>query len=326
MPDTWVGDAGGSRKKLSDIWVGTSTQKQKLQKLWVGDNAGNPKLIYQKIPELKLTAAASSPSQVNLAWTNLGPGWTYALQTSIGWAWQTPATATSWSHTGLAASTYYAYRVDAYYGGEKLVEAHASATTMAPSYQQKHVVLRAVSSATYNGANANRGVAECYYGWYSSTNGIQKSLWCFDIPTDLRGCVSIDRIDFAIWNQHHFMNSGGSASVVVHHGDFRGGMPATYPGATTPLLYQGNAWNPGAPKPGWMTPNTDGWITNVHVLAASGRASLGEEFRSVGAWGLGLVASVAGNNQNGYGYAQGATQAEYPRISIWYTVRVAKDE
>jgi hypothetical protein len=191
-----------------------------------------------------------------------------------------------------------------------------------PQQVQKFVEIEATRSISVNGSDQNRNVAQCYYGYYGSNNGNQKSQWYWPIPDDVRNCVSIDRIDVRVYNIHAFLNSGGTTGLVVHHNPVPGGYGATWPGCTEILTHMGSQWLIGTPKPGYMTQDGSGWMTNIHVLSAPGRTTLAEEFRVNGAQGMGLVAPNA--DQSHYGYAAGADapSGQKPAIRIWYTVNV----
>mgnify|MGYP000648687425 CR=1 FL=1 len=87
-----------------------------------------------------LKATAVSSSQINLTWTDNAAnetGYKVERKTGSGGTWGQVATtgagATSWSNTGLSASTLYAYRVRATNaGGDSGYSNEASATTPAP--------------------------------------------------------------------------------------------------------------------------------------------------------------------------------------------------
>jgi hypothetical protein len=240
----------------------------------------------------------------------------------------TNSAATSFHDTGLEARSRYRYEVQfasahnaqTQYGSATTLEAPPPPPPAAPQRVQKFVEVEATRSITVNGSDQNRNVAQCYYGNYGSNNGNQKSQWYWPIPADVRNCVSIDRIDVRVYNIHAFLNSGGSTGLVVHHNPVPGGYGATWPGATGILTHMGNQWLIGTPKPGYMSQDGSGWMTNIHVLSAPGRTTLAEEFRVNGAQGMGLVSPDA--NQSHYGYAAGASapSGQKPAIRIWYTV------
>jgi hypothetical protein len=152
--------------------------------------------------------------------------------------------------------------------------------------------------ATYNGSNVRRtdaaGLANCFYGNFSSVHGNQRSQVRFNIPASVRHCISVDRVQVRWWNPHHFQNPGGRVSMVGHHN----GSLVTYGGSTQPLLFNGAQANWAAPRPGWISGGE--WF-DITTLVTSGRPSMAEEIRVQNMQGLGLVAAVSG--QNGYGYA-----------------------
>lgn len=308
----YVGTSGG-RKKVESMHIGTASGRRQVERAWVGTASGN-RLWYVRRPDLVLTATTVSASQISLSWTDLGPGHTYVVQCNPSGLIVNGSTATSHQHTGLAGSTLYAYRVDAYYAGTKVDEAHASATTQAvppPQYQQKtwSGLATAVASYAENGSRRT-DTSNAYAGRYSSTWGTQRSLWTFDIPSDVHNCASIDAVRFAVWSLHTFNNSGASVGLVVHHGSVAG---STFPGST------GIFGTYHAPKPGWIGQTPDGWV-DITNAATPGRSTVREEFRVLGAAGLGLAATTTA--QAGYMYAWG-TGLDRPKLSITYTVRIA---
>jgi hypothetical protein len=245
------------------------------------------------------------------------------------------SSATSFHDTGLDPESRYQYKVE-FISAHNAQTAFGSGTTLeappppppptpevpvAPQRVQKFVELEAVQSMAYNGTGGVRyaEAATCYYGNYGANNGMQKSLWRWDIPADVRNCISIDRVDVRVWNKWHFLNSGGIVGLTIHHNPTLGN---TFGGSTEILQHGGANWYVGAPKPGWLTQDGSGWMTNIHVLTSPGRTTLAEEFRVNGAQGMGLAARST--SQSDYGYAAGADapSGQKPAIRIWYTVNV----
>lgn len=309
---------GSGNKTVIDPWIGTAQGRKQVQKVWIGTDAGN-KLVFQRVAPVTVDITASGVAQRSVTLTATVTGTVTSLRWYRDGALIQDSAALSVTATGLAPSTAYTFRVDAVVGGVVAATSTEPVTTAAEVITTKTVTLTAVSSASFDGSGANRNVAECYYGYYSSTQGNQKSLWCFSIPAEIRNCVAIDRIDLRIYNVHAFSNSGGTIGLVVHHGAYQGGFPATWPGATGILNYNGSPWMVALPKPGFMSQDGSGWLVNVQVLAASGRASMAEEFRVSGAQGIGLMAPDTA--QSHYGYAQGASGANPPQIRITYRVK-----
>jgi hypothetical protein len=318
----FIGTSGGN-KEVKDPKVGDAGSRRDVQRAWVGTSGGN-KLVYTRA-SVTVTATATGTSTATVSWTTTA-GAVYNLYRTGGPQATGPlllnSTAASFNETGLLASSTYSYRVDVVMGGQVVASGTASTTTSAVQFVQRTVDLSAVSSATFNGAGSNRGIAECYYGRYSGTHGRQKSLWCFNIPADLRNCVSIDLMQIAVWNTHHYQSSGGRFGLVVHHGAYQGGFPGTFPGSTGLVVDgAGNipAWT--TPKSGWMgDPLIEGAWLSLLGFQTPGRASVADEFRLNGAHGFGLAAPD--DSLNWYGYAMGASQANKPRLRIVYTVRV----
>lgn len=274
-----------------------------------------------------LALKSGSTVTLTVSWAGDTPTSWKAWVSINGGTWQywTEQTASGSYDYATTYSTRIRMKVEAYYSGYApdiavYTEEVAIGAAPPPPTVQKFVVLEAVSSGSYNGSNNNRNTSELYYGYYSSNQGQQKSLWCWNIPADVRNCISIDRIDVLVYNIHAYLNSGGSTGLVVHHGAFQGGFPATFPGSTGILQHGGNNWLIGTPKPGYMSQDGSGWMTNIHVLTSPGRTTLAEEFRVNGAQGMGLASPGSSTSQ--YGYAAGAYHHPHhrPAIKIWYTV------
>lgn len=313
----FIGTSGGNRT-LTDPKVGDTGVRRDVAGIWVGDSGGVPRLVYQRIPPLALAAAPVSSSQIDVSWTDLGPGFAYQLWNDRS---ANPLYVGAWGpvfpNTGLPAGTAVGYRVDAYSGGVLRQQAWAAATTLPSVGVQRVWTGNAVQSASYNASGGNRGVGECYYGYYSGTHGMQKSLARWEIPAEIRGCISVDRVELSWWNLHHYLNSGGRVSL-VHH-DFHGSLAGSYPAAnvTAPLRNPQAAGDPvvewAAPKPGWI--NGSEWF-DVGWLHAANQDGVGDEIRVGGLAGFGLVALTTDPTR--YGYARGAGGPIQLRVT--YTV------
>lgn len=309
MPEWWVGDATGTRRKVVDPWIGDATGvRRQISKAWVGDATGVPRLYYQRTAPMALTASPASSSAVNLSWTAV-PGATYTL--TRGGTTVYSGTGTSKQDTGLVASTTYTWTVVAVVGGSEAGRATASAKTNAQATQQKTITLEAVSSASYNGSGTNRGIDACYFGWYSSTHSTQRSQFRINVPADLRNCVSVDKVEVSIMGRHTLPNGGTTVSLVVHHNPSLGG---NYGGSTATVTDR----NIG--KPGYF--GGAEWV-DVTNAVSSGRYSVKEEFRVHGAQGFGLMSPGGSSSQSYYGYADGIGGPNVPRVRFHYTVRVA---
>ena len=224
-------------------------------------------------------------------------------------------------------SSTVAIKVETFAGSTGLNTAITNTVTTGArpiTYVQREWYGYAADAKSYRGNNAQRtdasGLANCYYGMTTlsggSTWGEQKSLARFDIPGEIRNCVSVDSVQIKWYNLHHNNNSGGQVSMVAHHNTTLG---TTFGGSTGALLLDTGAsvlWP--APKPGWINgqapPNE--WY-HVGFLHSSGRPTIYEEIRVQGLQGFGLIRPVGISGNAGYGYA-----ARNPRLYIKYTVAV----
>ena len=108
-----------------------------------------------------LSATAASSSQINLSWNNpTGTEAGYKIERSTssgsGYSQIATTTSTSYSSTGLSASTTYYYRVRAYTspGGDGAYSSVANATTQAGASGPTGVSIATSSSGNYNNAVA----------------------------------------------------------------------------------------------------------------------------------------------------------------------------
>ena len=85
--------------------------------------------------------------------------------------------------------------------------------------QQYVKTYAANESASYQEDGTNRGIASCYQGRYSATNGNQYSMIGFDdatIRSNLSG-ATINKVELYLNNNHFYSNSGGNAVIGTHN-------------------------------------------------------------------------------------------------------------
>jgi hypothetical protein len=311
-----IGTAGGSRDLKNPV-VGTATGNRQVSKIRVGSSGGN-RLVWQRtVMSTTVTATAVSTTGIDVSWTAT-QGAVYTLfrrRAGVGGEVGLVAntSARSYQDRGLAEGTQYSYYVNVIVGGSLVGQSNIASvttgTTPQPQFQQKSWTGAAVEVASYTGSNALRGRNPLYYGYYSSNQGDQKSQARFDIPAEIRNCVSVDKVELRWWNQHTWVGSGGTVSMVGHHN----GSLTNWGGSTGALLMPtGEQVRWSAPRGGFI--NGTEWY-EVGFLHSSGRATINEEIRTAGLQGFGLVAAAGG--QSGYGYASAD-----PQLRITYTVRI----
>jgi hypothetical protein len=183
--------------------------------------------------------------------------------------------------------------------------------------ERRTVVLSAVSSASYTGSKALRMVNTlCYHGRYSSTYGVQNSLFTFEVPADVRDCVAILNVEMSVFMEHMYdATKPGSIGVSVHYGKYQESYPSTFPNLY--LSPPVGMW-PGF-KGRWLGDREWVDVGGYEVPMAGG--SVAESFRSKGAQGLALwTPSTAPVD---YGYANGdPASPRCPRLRISYVARV----
>jgi hypothetical protein len=298
MP-AWVGTATGN-KAVTRAVVGTATGNKEVTQIWVGTTGGN-RLVWQSIGDLNVQAAATGPNNINVTWSD-PEGGVDSYRIFLNDIYQATTTGLSYNRGSLAPSTTYTFRVDAFKGAQFMVGEAATATTQAVTTQQKVVTLSPNASASYKGDNAQRSTSYRYSGQYDGTWGLQKSLFTFPIPADLRNCVSVDKVEVSARNLHAWASGGVGQGLAVALANVTG----TFPSAS--IHYFGSF---GTAKGGWLN-NTE-WV-DVTNYAAPYRGFVKEEFRVNGATGFSLYPS--GTTQDYYSYWDAGM-----RVRFTYTVR-----
>jgi hypothetical protein len=288
MPELTVGTSSGN-KTVTDPWIGTDAGNRQVQEMWVGTPGGN-RLVFNRSQPVVLTATPASTSAINLSWTAAADGATYTLLRNATTIFTGPGL--SKQDTGLAPNSTYGYRVIAKLGNVTLSEDTAQATTMAPSYQQKVVTLNPSSGGSYYGNGSQRsGIGASYYsGNYTfGSNGRQASALHFPVPADVRWCRSVDKVEFAIQNDHTYNGGGVTQYIALSAVEFAGG---TLPGSSGLFAARATA------RDGWWGGSQWQDITNLGVPPQG--VVVSEWFRTGGAFGIHLKAPD--DNINYYSY------------------------
>ena len=301
MPGMVVGTPTGN-KTVTDPWVGTPAGNRQVQEVWVGTPGGN-RLAFQRtapwVP-VDLSASAAAWNQINLSWNNVGEGATYVLKRGSTTIYT--GSGLSKADTGLSASKAYSYTIEAKSGSTVLSTDAASASTPARPTTTKTVTLSAASSGSYTGSNALRATSSRYSGYYSSSQGQQKSSFHFAIPAEVRNCVAITKVEFSCRNSHSYNNSGVTQYLAITHTSSAG---STFPGSTG--LFGGRFSNKG----GWYG-NAE-WVNITNDREPTFNDTVAGNFRSRGAWGI--VLAAPSSSQAYYSYWQAGA-----RLRITYRV------
>lgn len=300
----WVGDNG--RKQVQQPYVGDGTQIQTLEELWVGDISQTPRLVWLKIVPLNLSGFAVDQTTVTLNWTEPANSVTsYRVSSSAGTGVLLYGSHTSYTFNNVVAGSTATYKVEAFRDGSLIAVEQVSVTTPPPPIQQKIATLSPIASGTYEGNGSLRtDTSNLYSGYYSSNRGYQRSAVVWNIPADVRGCVSVDKIEISLLNLHTWAGTGiPQQNVAVWT---RQDIPSTLGSYITGAF---GGW--GVAKGGWL----DGqeWV-DVSNLGAPSRPPLKEEFRSVGISGMSLIAADPAS-QSYYGY-----YSSNFRLRLTYTV------
>lgn len=158
-------------------------------------------------------------------------------------------------------------------------------------------------SGSYNGSGGRRtDTSNIYQGFFSSNEGNQKSLVGFNhaqIQSDLTG-ATVTKTEVYLYYAHWYFNAGGTA-VIGTHNLSNTSAPSTFPGSgTTANRVQSSGW----------TPATGKWVTVSNTI--------GNELKAGTTKGL-MIGPGPSTSQTYYGYANGATQSNSPKIRVTYT-------
>lgn len=170
----------------------------------------------------------------------------------------------------------------------------------APATTRYTSTWQSTAAQSYLGSNAVRSTSSNYQGYYSSTNGVQKSAWFFGnnaisgetsktIAAALAG-ATVERVWVYCNFEHWYWNSGGTARIVAHN--------ATSPPGSRPGTWDLKVESANWPKPGarWveLPANDSGWVGTYRGFGIDGWGSTDPLY---------------------YGYATGGTSAQ---IQIQY--------
>lgn len=153
-------------------------------------------------------------------------------------------------------------------------------------------------SASFQSNGTNRGVADCFQGFYSSTNGNQFSMIAFPyatIASDLSG-ATITKTELYLNNNHFYSNSGGTAIIGTHN---QTSVSGNHSSSQVNDNLDTEAFTLGQAK--WFT------VTNT----------IGNAFKSGTAKGIALGPGPS-NSQSYYGYFAGNGQSGEPQLRITY--------
>jgi hypothetical protein len=221
--------------------------------------------------------------------------------------------ALTYTDEGLSANTTYDYFIYASVNGGTVWDDEASATTpVRPIVSDDTGAMLCASSGTYAGPGADVGDWKLratnyrlYTGYFDSTYASQHSGAIWNIPANVRNCISIDRVDVSFRVQHAPYAPDDWGLVM----QFNTTWPGTWPSSSGQFRYLRcngkDTWLGGTE---WVT------ITSNNV---PGYGTVAECFRTRNAQGIGLVANTTVST---YGYVNHATAPTIrPRLRIWYT-------
>lgn len=171
--------------------------------------------------DLGLQASAVSWNQIHLTWTDASGGGIdqYFLQRAGTNGVYLAAGTKSYTDSGLNASTGYSYTLQARRGGVVVPPTDsASASTPARPVVNKSVTLNATWIETWRGNAAYRtDNSNIYHGYDSYVGpGYYRSLARFEIPGDVRNCLSVTYVRM-YWRNIHTYNSTGATYRMGYH-------------------------------------------------------------------------------------------------------------
>lgn len=154
-------------------------------------------------------------------------------------------------------------------------------------------------SASYQSDGDNRGVGECYQGFFDGTNGNQYSMIAFPYATiqaDLADST-IDLVELWLDNQHTFSFSGGTAVIGTHN---QTSVSGNHPSSQIDDDLKREHFDKGEAK----------WVTLP--------VSIGNAFRDNTTKGIGLGPGP-NTSTTYYGFYAGNNQSGEPKLRITYT-------
>lgn len=169
-------------------------------------------------------------------------------------------------------------------------------TTPVQTYTKTYA---ANGSASFQSNGTNRGVASCYQGYYSSTNGNQYSMITFPYATiqaDLAG-ATVTKTELYLNNNHFYSNSGGTAIIGYHN---QSSVSGSHSSSQITDNVDTESFTYGQAK--WFT------ITNT----------IGNAFKNNTAKGIALGPGPS-SSQSYYGYFAGNGESGEPQLRITYT-------
>lgn len=258
---------------------------------------GQRHLVWEREP-LALTANATAWNSVSLSW--VGPSGS-ADSFTLKRGSTTIYTGANRSYTdgGRAASTSYTYSLEAWRGGVKVDSDSATVKTPARPTQQKTVTLDADWIQSWRGSGSKRtDNGYMYHGWdsYSSPAGYYVGAAKFPIPSDVRNCKSVDKVEIRFYNIHTYNGTGADYYLGYHTSSSE---PSGKPATTR------KAWIHVA-KPGWY-----GYANHTSAFATA--------LRTGNMWGYSFGPGTS-SNVSQYGYADSNKANHLLRIT--YTVYV----
>lgn len=171
--------------------------------------------------------------QIAFEWTR-GSGWNLQATVSVngsGVAQLTPG----------APGSSITWRARYVANGAYLGSTSSSVAVTVRSLQTFVTTFNSSWSMSYSGSGGQRTATDCYQGYVSSTWGNQKSLVGFgDMTTTLAAAVSITKVEFYLYADHWYNNSGGTCYLGVHN---KMSAPSSWTesGVTTGII--GSAWS-----------------------------------------------------------------------------------
>ena len=172
-----------------------------------------------------------------------------------------------------------------------------------PTTTQTYVkTFNCVGSASYQqgGAKETWFGTDVYQGYYSSGNGIQRSVMLFpyaSIQSALSGYDSIDKVELYLNAEHWGPDNGGTAIIVDHN---YASLPASSPAYSTGYA------------------STAAWATKTGAKWCNLNVGIGAKLAAGTAKGVGLYVTSGSTNVEYYGYMSGYGSSAPPVLRITY--------
>lgn len=282
----WLPDSEPPRASVTP--VGVSATSTTLASSATTVNAGSSITLTATV---KTAAGVAVPSGSIQFQRNSGAGGAWSVMATVA------VNASGVATYSVAVSATYSYRAVYVPSGAYLASTSGTVTVTAKVKKSATKTVNCSWSRSYQGdGDARSGIAECYQGYYSSTNGNQRSLVGFP-SLGLPAGSTVTKAEVYLYAAH-WGDSGGGTAVIGDHN--YSSPPASYT----------SGGNQDVIRQAWSSKTGGKWIT----LGSSQAARFGAGTAKGVILGPGPTTSTLAY----YGYFNGNGQSSEPQLKVTY--------